>query len=131
MIVNAEREVLIVKRPESKSYAGLWEFRGGKLEKVGSPSEAATRELLEELGIQIVKVGKLKLFDHAIDSGKLLRFHPFILKHIAGDITLTEHTEFRWITLNRLSNFNFSAPDYRVVSQHEHWSHQSLFVAFK
>jgi hypothetical protein len=49
-LVDADRRVLIAKRPEGKAMAGLWEFPGGKVEPGERPEEALLRELREELG---------------------------------------------------------------------------------
>mgnify|MGYP006088652321 FL=1 len=124
-IVLIEKSVvLIAKRPKDKSYGGLWEFPGGKLEAGESPSDAATRELREELGIHIDVVGELEPFDHAIDSGKVLRFYPLICRHLNQEVTLTEHTEFLWAKPSDLSKLNFAAPDYPVIQQLEEWLSQ-------
>ena len=117
VILNSQQEVLIAKRPREKSYGDLWEFPGGKLEEAETPHDAAKRELLEELGLSITILSSLKSFDHEIDSGKLLRFHPMLCQHSSGDLVLKEHTDVRWVNLKRLSNFNFAAPDYPVIEQ--------------
>ena len=124
IVLSEKSVVLIAKRPKDKSYGGLWEFPGGKLEAGESPSDAATRELREELGIHIDVVGELEPFDHTIDSGKVLRFYPLICRHLNQEVTLTEHTEFLWAKPADLSNFNFAAPDYPVIRQLEKWLSQ-------
>ncbi len=124
IVLSEKSVVLIAKRPKDKSYGGLWEFPGGKLEAGESPSDAATRELREELGIHIDVVGELEPFDHTIDSGKVLRFYPLICRHLNQEVTLTEHTEFLWAKPSDLSKLNFSAPDYPVIRQLEEWLSQ-------
>ncbi len=49
-------EVLFAQRPEGKPYAGHWEFPGGKIEPGESITDAAIREIKEELGLQISSV---------------------------------------------------------------------------
>lgn len=44
---------LMAQRPVGKTYAGYWEFPGGKLEADESVSQALVRELDEELGIHV------------------------------------------------------------------------------
>ena len=44
---------LLTSRPPGKVYEGYWEFPGGKLEPNETIAQALTRELREELGIEI------------------------------------------------------------------------------
>ena len=52
-LFDADGRVLLAKRPEGKSMAGLWEFPGGKIEQGEAPEAALTRELDEELTIKV------------------------------------------------------------------------------
>lgn len=44
---------LLAQRPVGKVYAGYWEFPGGKVEPGEDPAQALSRELHEELGIDM------------------------------------------------------------------------------
>src|ERR1700731_5151911 len=52
-LIDQDCRVLITQRPRGKSFAGLWEFPGGKLEVDERPEAALIRELREELGIAV------------------------------------------------------------------------------
>ena len=52
-LIDVDGRVLIAKRPQGKSLAGLWEFPGGKVEPGERPEAALIRELREELGIEV------------------------------------------------------------------------------
>ncbi len=53
VLLDGDGRLLIAKRPEGRSLAGLWEFPGGKVEEGETPEGALVRELAEELGIDI------------------------------------------------------------------------------
>jgi len=51
-LLDADKRILITRRPAGKAMAGLWEFPGGKIEPGETPEEAVVRELREELGVE-------------------------------------------------------------------------------
>jgi 8-oxo-dGTP diphosphatase len=53
VILRGDGRVLLAERPAGKPLAGCWEFPGGKFEAGESPVAALTRELHEELGIEL------------------------------------------------------------------------------
>ena len=53
-LFDADGRVLLTQRPQGKSMAGLWEFPGGKVEAGELPEAALTREIREELGVEIL-----------------------------------------------------------------------------
>jgi 8-oxo-dGTP diphosphatase len=55
VILRPEGEFLLAQRPAGKPYAGYWEFPGGKVEAGEPAREALTRELREELGIEVTR----------------------------------------------------------------------------
>jgi 8-oxo-dGTP diphosphatase len=54
ILVRTDGHYLFTQRPSDKSYAGYWEFPGGKLEPGETIEQALKRELMEELGITIL-----------------------------------------------------------------------------
>lgn len=53
VIENANHEILLAQRLAKGIYDNFWEFPGGKVEKNEIPRQALTRELQEELGIEV------------------------------------------------------------------------------
>jgi 8-oxo-dGTP diphosphatase len=56
VLIRPDGDFLLTSRPQGKVYAGYWEFPGGKLEAGETVEQALRRELVEEIGITIVKV---------------------------------------------------------------------------
>lgn len=73
-LIDADGRVLLARRPEGKSMAGLWEFPGGKVESGESPEACLVRELHEELGINTWQscLAPLTFASHAYDDFHLL-----------------------------------------------------------
>jgi 8-oxo-dGTP diphosphatase len=56
VILKADGQFLLAQRPAGKSYAGYWEFPGGKVKAHESSEQALRRELQEELGIHAEQI---------------------------------------------------------------------------
>ena len=81
-LVAADDRVLMAQRPAGKSFAGQWEFPGGKIEAGETPEAALVRELAEELGI-VVALDALQPFSfvsHAYGD-----FHLLMLCYLCRD----------------------------------------------
>jgi 8-oxo-dGTP diphosphatase len=78
-LIDADGRVLVTRRPEGKTMAGLWEFPGGKVEADETPEDALIRELEEELGLEIPSgcLAPLAFASHAYDD-----FHVVILLYV-------------------------------------------------
>lgn len=53
VVLRDDGRFLLAQRPPGKPYAGYWEFPGGKVEDGESSRTALSRELREELGIEV------------------------------------------------------------------------------
>ncbi len=53
IIVDKEQRILITQRPAHVPHGGYWEFPGGKLEANETAEQALTREIKEEVGLEI------------------------------------------------------------------------------
>ena len=86
---------LLCRRPMHKARGGRWEFPGGKLEAGESPQEALTRELREELGMEILAGEALAFVDYAYPE---LTVRLFLVRAriIEGEPRLLEHTALCW-----------------------------------
>ena len=97
-LVNEARDVLIAKRPPGRSFAGLWEFPGGKVEQGEGPEEALIRELKEELGIEIatVDLSPLTFASHAYPDFHLL-MPVYLCARWRGILAAQEGQELLWV----------------------------------
>lgn len=53
IILNANGQILLAKRPEHLHQGGKWEFPGGKVELNETVTQALIRELKEEVALNV------------------------------------------------------------------------------
>ena len=68
-VILDEGRVMCAQRGPDGSLPGMWEFPGGKIEPGESPQEALKREILEELGCNIVVGDLINTASHRYDFG--------------------------------------------------------------
>ena len=115
-LVDDDNRVLIARRPEGKSLAGLWEFPGGKLEPGESPEQTLIRELREELGIEVCEtcLAPLAFASHAYETFHLL-MPLFLCRNWDGEITAREHAELAWVRAMRLADYPMPPADLPLI----------------
>ena len=115
-IIEKEGKILIAKRKVGDDlFAGLWEFPGGKIEEGETPKECMARELKEELDIE-VEVGELITSNlHKYPHGEF-ELLAYKVKHISGEITLNDHDEIKWVTVDEMSHFEFPPADIPIIT---------------
>ena len=64
ILLDGDGRVLITERTGDHSFTGLWEFPGGKLKEGEESISALSRELDEELGIEILEKSFFMNIDH-------------------------------------------------------------------
>ncbi len=111
-VIERDGKFLVCKRPAHKRHGGLWEFPGGKLEEGETLENAAQRELREELGVEVERVGNLLAAIR--DPGSVFSIE-FVSVSIAGEPEPIEHDEVRWVTVNDLGLLPLAPSDGRFL----------------
>ena len=114
-IYDASGDVLLAQRPEKKSYGGLWEFPGGKIEDGETPEQATVRELAEELDILVVPTTVHPSYEFVNDTGTNIRFFPVTCEWNAGKITLNEHQSATFVPIGDVESWSLAPPDYDAL----------------
>ena len=92
-----------------------WEFPGGKMEPGETPQEALTRELKEELAIDVSVGNFLCTVDYDYPTFHLT-MHCFYCSVIGGELTLLEHEASKWLKMTELHSVNWLPADVDVVA---------------
>jgi 8-oxo-dGTP diphosphatase len=112
VLLDGNGRILIAKRPQGRPLAGLWEFPGGKVEAGESPEHALSRELAEELGIDIAPADLVPLTfaSHAYPDFHLL-MPLFLCKRWRGKVTPHEGQELVWVKPAELGSYAMPPAD--------------------
>ena len=100
VLFQSDGRFLLTSRPQGKVYAGYWEFPGGKLEAGESVAQALSRELTEELGLQVavtdVQLWKQQWVDY---PHALVRLNFCKIFHWQGELQMREQQQASWQSL--------------------------------
>ncbi|MBI1339804.1 8-oxo-dGTP diphosphatase MutT [bacterium] len=122
-LVRSDGSLLLARRPEGKSMAGLWEFPGGKLEPGESPEAGLVRELREELAIE---VDEADLSAFAFASHSYDRFHLlmplYMCRSWRGDPEAREGQALAWAAPADLRSFAVPPADMPLIERFIAWS---------
>ena len=116
-LVDVDGRVLIARRPEGKSMAGLWEFPGGKVQPGETPEAALIRELQEELAVDTKSscLAPLAFASHAYQDFHLL-MPLFVCRVWQGTPRPQEGQDIAWVRPARLSDYPMPPADEPLVA---------------
>lgn len=116
-LIDADKRVLIARRPDGKPMSGLWEFPGGKVEPGETPEDTVIRELAEELAVTITKpcLAPLSFASHNYPDFHIL-MPLFVCRRWGGDPVAQEAQDLKWVRANRLREFPMPPADEPLIS---------------
>ena len=115
-VIYRQGQVLLAKRPEGKKHAGCWEFPGGKFEPNENLPQALTREIYEELGIQVTEHKLLMDIAYTYsDYSVLLRVA--LVSAFSGEPTGREGQEIAWIPFDDLDKYSFPEANKAILDK--------------
>lgn len=102
VLQQSDGRFLLAQRPEGKAYAGYWEFPGGKVENGETPAAALSRELHEELGIDVLAAYPwlIREFDYPHADVHLSFFR---VRSWRGELQSREAQAFSWQRLEAIN----------------------------
>lgn len=121
-LIDRDGRVLLARRPEGKSMAGLWEFPGGKVEPGERPETALIRELHEELGIDTWEscLAPLTFASHAYDDFHLL-MPLFACRKWQGQPVPREGQTLKWVAPRDMRDYPMPPADLPLIPVLRDW----------
>ncbi|MBE9539832.1 MAG: 8-oxo-dGTP diphosphatase MutT [Proteobacteria bacterium] len=115
VILNDAKQILLARRPVDSHQGGLWEFPGGKVEQGEELAQALSRELKEELGIDVHKNSPLLQVHH--DYGdKAVLLDVCVVWEFGGVARGLEGQALRWVEVQELNKYAFPAANKAIVA---------------
>ncbi|MFG1931101.1 (deoxy)nucleoside triphosphate pyrophosphohydrolase [Mycobacterium sp. NPDC048908] len=106
--------LLVAQRARPPELAGLWELPGGKVAAGETDAAALTRELREELGIEVA-VGSRIGADVTLSPTMTLR--AYRVTQTGGALQLNDHRALRWVGADELDGLPWVPADRGWVGQ--------------
>lgn len=117
-IIQYGDETLCVQRGPAKFdyISKKYEFPGGKIELGETKESAIIREIKEELHLDIIDPQFFNTVHHQYPDF-FITMHSFICPVENKDITLTEHTDQKWLKIDQLHMLDWAAADIPIVEK--------------
>lgn len=114
-LADWDGRILIAKRPEKVHQGGRWEFPGGKLDPGETPLQALSRELEEELGIQVGDARALIRVHHDYGDRHIL-LDVYRVTAYRGEPHGREGQPLDWVHPDAMDASGFPAADRPIIT---------------
>ncbi len=115
-VIVRNQEIFITKRADDLHQGGKWEFPGGKKEQNESMQQALSRELQEEVGIQVLEQRPLMVIEH--DYGdKQVVLDVRVVDAFKGEPRGMEGQQGKWVRLQDLNDYTFPSANVAIIEK--------------
>jgi 8-oxo-dGTP diphosphatase len=116
-LIDTAGRVLIAARPPGKSFAGRWEFPGGKVNDGEAPRAALVRELAEELGIDVGRAEPLLAVSYRYPgSAAAVLIECWRVESWRGQVESRDQQQLRWCTRAELADVDMLEADRPIIT---------------
>ena len=117
VLEDADGQVLVVQRPTGQHYPLFWEFPGGKIEEGESPEEALSRELEEELGLQVAPEDfqYIHQSSHTLPHAEIQISFFLCQKWVGVPKPLLGQPDLRWVDRSDLPKYPMPDPNVALM----------------
>jgi A/G-specific adenine glycosylase len=115
-VIQKNGRVMVVRRPPDGLLGGMWEFPGGKQEPEEDLPTCLRREILEELGVEILVGEPFGVYRHAYTHFRVT-LHAYLCSLNGGQPQLKEHIGLCWVDPVKLNDFPMGKIDRQIANQ--------------
>jgi A/G-specific adenine glycosylase len=112
-VIKRNGKILLAKRPSRGLLGGMWEFPGGKVEEGETLEQCLSREICEELAVDIRVGNSMGIYRHAYTHFKIT-LHAFDCKLIRGEPRAVEVAELVWVFPAELYKYPMGKVDRQI-----------------
>ncbi len=94
--IDQPGKVLLAKRPANGLLGGMWEYPGGKVQAGESLEDCLSRELIEELGIEVRVGHNIGVYKHAYTHFRVT-LHAYSCIITSGEPKSISADEIKWV----------------------------------
>lgn len=114
ILLSEENKILTSWRQPHQHQGGLWEFPGGKREADETMLQALTREIYEELGVQVEQAEPFVRIDH--DYGdKQVSLDVWLVSRFTGEPSGREGQPLRWQAADEMQAEEFPSANVAII----------------
>ena len=114
-VIHRDGKIFATKRGYGE-YKGKWEFPGGKREEGESGEEALYREIREELDSKVKIEKRICTTDYDYPTFQVT-MDVYLSTLIEGKLTLLEHEDAKWVSLDSIDNLDWLPADWSVIDE--------------
>ena len=126
-ILQKEDKILIARKKQGKPLAGYFEFPGGKIEEGETPEESLIRELMEEMNIKIAVKEYIGESVYDYGNNKVISLLGYTAEIIDGEIKLSDHDRYEWVTLEQINNYKIAPADIPLIYKLK-WNYFGIII---
>ncbi len=119
-IIEKNGKIFAAQRNAKTSLALKWEFPGGKIDEGETETEALSREIMEELCVEI-NIGPRLEPTFKEDTNRIICLIPYICTLASEPIILTEHADYKWLTSKNLTSVDWAEADLGVIETYKEY----------
>ena len=114
-VIFDNKKLLACQRPADKEAAGFWEFPGGKVEPGETLEQALTRELREELSLQVMVLDEMYRLEIDRPEKVLVLHFLWAFKRAGSEPIACENQQFRWLVPEAINSVEWLPSDQEFV----------------